>query len=407
MATHGDRLRALLSNATDLDSLLVHTDPVDGQLIATTQLVPYLGPDNELIMLPKGPRTHHAFVAPSPRPAWMVDAVTQVPSPAPSIGPTDTTTAPPPRSIGMSHSEARAMARALLLPGGHSTAIWVNPDAMRRGASAPRYRACAAAGTIGEYMALHQAYAPGADAKPSASADLIWSLRRGDITVLPDPDPAVLTGIARRARATFADDPATAMLAERLDHVYAAQRGLDDLGDLELHPAIPSDFPSEVGPWPGTDPRLHTNAYESGLRVLRASMADDTADLGQDHADDPPIDTNYTEWPLDTTTVMFAAPTAPDLAAPASMRAAMRDPDWGVPHGWKAASNKEIVRVEGFNGWVPITGRERRRLQRAHPQQVTNGHIVVVLTVKRGSIGQPPCTGHRAQNASRNFRPPS
>ena len=95
---------------------------------------------------------------------------------------------------------------------------------------------------------------------------------------------------------------------------------------------------------------------------MRASMADDTADLGLDHADDPPVDTNFTEWPLDTSTVMFAAPTAPDLDAPASMRAAMRDPDWGVPHGWKAASNKEIVRVEGFNGWVPITGRERRRL---------------------------------------------
>ena len=67
----------------------------------------------------------------------------------------------------------------------------------------------------------------------------------------------------------------------------------------------------------------------------------------------------------------------------------MRDPDWGVPHGWKAATNKEIVRVEGFNGWVPITGRERRRLQNAHPQQVTNGHIVAILTVKRDPSGNP------------------
>ena len=51
---------------------------------------------------------------------------------------------------------------------------------------------------------------------------------------------------------------------------------------------------TEHGPWARDDPRIHTNAYSAGMRVLRASMAGD-ADPGGLHADDGDDQIN-TDW---------------------------------------------------------------------------------------------------------------
>ena len=75
--------------------------------------------------------------------------------------------------------------------------IWVNPDARRRGDSAPRYAACLGATTIGAYVAMHRAYtaAQGVSNKPPRN-DLLWALQRGDIRPVDGPNVMV-----RRARA--------------------------------------------------------------------------------------------------------------------------------------------------------------------------------------------------------------
>ncbi len=59
----------------------------------------------------------------------------------------------------------------------------------------------------------------------------------------------------------------------------------------------------------------------------------------------------------------------------------------GIPHGWRAAALKEVTRVEGFRGWCMVSGRDVRALRHAHPNQVSMGNIVAVLTVKRDPSG--------------------
>jgi hypothetical protein len=97
--------------------------------------------------------------------------------------------------------------------------IWVNPGALRRGDSAPRYAACIGATTIGEYVALHRAYttAQGILHKPPR-ADLLWAIERGDIRHVEDPSIHV-----RRAHAGAVVDHATALLALRCDHMLVRE----------------------------------------------------------------------------------------------------------------------------------------------------------------------------------------
>ncbi len=59
---------------------------------------------------------------------------------------------PPSLGNGMVPAAARALADLLLARDASTTPIWVNPDALRRGGSAPRYAACLGATTIGAYV---------------------------------------------------------------------------------------------------------------------------------------------------------------------------------------------------------------------------------------------------------------
>ncbi len=132
----------------------------------------------------------------------------------------------------MAPAAARALADILLAPGASDMPIWVNPDALRRGDSAPRYAACAGATTIGAYVALHRAYtaAHGILHKPPR-ADLLWAIERGDIRHVEDPRIHV-----RRAHAGVIVDHATALLALRCDHMLV-RGGLADIAALPIGPA--------------------------------------------------------------------------------------------------------------------------------------------------------------------------
>ena len=142
----------------------------------------------------------------------------------------------------MAPAAARALADLLLASGASATPIWVNPDALRRGDSAPRYAACLGATTIGAYIALHRAFTagPGITNKPPR-ADLLWALERGDIRPVDGPN-----AIVRRARADIPVDHATDLLALRCDHLLA-HNGLHKIADLEPHPPPAHDQPLRDG----------------------------------------------------------------------------------------------------------------------------------------------------------------
>ena len=59
--------------------------------------------------------------------------------------------------------------------------------------------------------------------------------------------------------------------------------------------------------------------------------------------------------------------TDPRLVPPVSVAAARRLPNYGAPHGWKAAMTKEVRRVEGFNAWELVRFSEYWKIQRAYP----------------------------------------
>ena len=76
---------------------------------------------------------------------------------------------------------------------------------------------------------------------------------------------------------------------------------------------------------------------------------------------------------------MYAAPDNTEPRAPKSATAAARLPDYDAPFGWKAAIQKELDRVEGFDGWEVVSAEHVRRFQRKYPGRVSIGHVVGVL----------------------------
>ena len=185
-------------------------------------------------------------------------------------------------------------------------------------------------------------------------ADLLWAIERGDIRHNDNPTLRV-----RRDVAGGSVDHATDLLAIRCDHLLV-RAGLAEISALDIQPPQPSSLPSEMGPWESDDPRIHTTAYASGMRVLRAAMSADVASRGHDHADDDPLDADWARWPMDPGIAMFIPPPSDGLVAPRSVQAAMHGPEWGIRHGWRAAAVREVTRVEGFNGWRMVSGREMR-----------------------------------------------
>ncbi len=111
----------------------------------------------------------------------------------------------------MAHAAAIALADIVFAPHVAGTSIWVNPHAIRRGDSTPRYAACIGALTIWNYITRHEAYsmASGVVAK-APRADFAWALECGDIRLVPMHDASV-----RRARLV---DHATELIARKCDH---------------------------------------------------------------------------------------------------------------------------------------------------------------------------------------------
>jgi hypothetical protein len=124
---HTARLRSLLAPEDDLDSAVILTDPPTGLPLSVVHMVPLEAED---------PVPFPVYVAPVPCPAWLddgdarEDAARAVASTA--AGPSIAAGAPPP-PLGNG-----ILADLLLAPDAYTTAIRVNPNAVRRDDSAPR-----------------------------------------------------------------------------------------------------------------------------------------------------------------------------------------------------------------------------------------------------------------------------
>ena len=146
---HTARLRGLLTPVNDLDTAVVVIDPLSGLPLSVVHMVPMEAEDGSLVMLPRDPVPTPIYVAPVPCPAWLDDGDARADA---ARSPPHAAAAPPasvPIGRGMAPVAARALADILLAPGATDMPIWVNPDALRRGDSAPRYAACIGATTIG------------------------------------------------------------------------------------------------------------------------------------------------------------------------------------------------------------------------------------------------------------------
>ena len=100
-------------------------------------------------------------------------------------------------------------------------------------------------------------------------------------------------------------------------------------------------------------------------------------------------DADWARWPMDPGIAMFIPPPSDGRVPPRSVQAAMHGPEWGIRHGWRAAAVKEVTRVEGFNGWRMVSGREMRDMRRAHPTQVSPGQHRGCSHREAGPVGEP------------------
>ena len=282
----------------------------------------------------------------------------------------------------MSDTQARAMAIQLLLPANASSAVAIDPTAKRSGASRPRYDACAGARTIAEYAELHTDYTTANHSSISTRADLAEGLRRGDICV----KYMVARGVIGSS------DVPTAQLADRVQRALNQHEGLRRLARLEPTPLPGIEMPSADPPPLDGDPRIYTECYARGAARVHSALVHDIAStrtLGPTPDDDWAIPEPHPQWEVPPSVAMYAAPVASEPVAPKSATAASRLPDYDAPHGWKAAIQKELDRVEGFDGWDVASAEHVRRQQREYPGRVSIGHVVGVLRLKKDPDGDP------------------
>ena len=128
--------------------------------------------------------------------------------------------------------------------------------------------------------------------------------------------------------------------------------------------------------WRRSREARQTQAYRDGAVQLRGTItADEAGHDGGGWGDTesiPPFGEAYDIEPIVAMVVGNGVKqgTDPRLVPPVSVAAARRRPDYGAPHGWKAAMTKEVRRVEGFNAWELVRFSEYWKVQRAYPNRV-------------------------------------
>jgi hypothetical protein len=136
----------------------------------------------------------------------------------------------------------------------------------------------------------------------------------------------------------------------------------------------------------GPHPSFYTRCYDVGIGAIRSSLADDLLDGSYQEGHGLPYDPDIH---TPSHSMVMAVGASGPLTAPPSVRAAMRTPDYNGPTGWRYAIDKEITRCERFKAFHMVSGSTLSQALRDHPDRVSVGYIVAVLTCKHDSAGDP------------------
>jgi hypothetical protein len=365
---YSQRLRGVLVPLPPSPMQVVRHDPVTGLPDKAFSCEAVLGPDDSLLLEVVSPPPD---LPPPPLPdasTWYFPDASASPAAPPD---------PPPSASG--GGGPRPDVSYLLRPENGGVVLVVKPASGKRGASAARYAAYRHASCVREYVAAQDAHRRKLGSTGSkVSADLRWDLARGLVEAFHHADGA----------------PHSPLRVFRLDE---GPPTLDSL--LALERTEPAPVPAEDAPvihLPTVRVAPHTARYARSLAVLRASLEDDLSSAGPPDPEIPssagcsfrPADDLIMSvgGELDACAALVATGSMPP--APSSVREAMRHPEYLAPHGYRAAMQKEILRVERFGAMKPVPASVVRRALRDHPSRTTVAHIVAIFTEKLTSTGE-------------------
>ena len=262
-----------------------------------------------------------------------------------------------------------------------NTGLAFDPTHTKANKSGLRWAIYSRATTYAHFLALHHDACVLHGLTHSAREDLKYDLLHGLARLAPAPravrrlhpscaPPTPPTPLMRTAQ-SYADEAATLHLIEAYEP--APPPG---------HPLLIDGHPDYTG-----DPRTHTTAYETGMRILRLAYSDEPAPPPDDFPPPHPDPAAH----LPPSIILSAAaldPAAP--TAPTSVAAARRLKDFHAPHGWHDAITKHLSIIEGFNAWhvVPMSSYHQARRE-VGPARVSAGNLVAIFVCKLDPAGDP------------------
>jgi hypothetical protein len=271
----------------------------------------------------------------------------------------------------VTRADLQQKAHFLLRPENGDVALVYKLDSQKSGASGARFQAYCTEICVREYRAAQSSHAatlaPPGNSKCWVHQDLRWDLAHGIVTAFFPP-------------AVVPDAPL------RVFHID--DRRMDDLLDLEsLEPSIPGQPESEPS-FPEMSRAPYTERYLRGRDVLRVSLEADygtmVPDLGGGYDPD-----GYAPAADVIMSVGAAVLGSLSSGAPASVREAMAHPAYLAPFGWRAAMQKEILRVEKFGAMVMVPASVVRSALRDHHDRTTVAFLVAIFAEKKTPSGDP------------------
>ena len=385
------RLHALLMwfpGSSPEYTVVVH-DPITGLPVSLVERTPFLAPDGALVMLDAdeaaGPWAHEEGTAAG----GVADPfpVAHCPAPAtagPAVAPS------PPVWPAMPTLEVRQRIKNMVDHAGlhpaNASSRWplrYRPGFTKSGASGLRFLTYSRATDFSTYRRLHSALASSVSWRRDLSHDMHHGIVQAAVDPVIGESPATWSVLRASLDIILKGDPAAeAAVLQTLTALEPAPRPGFSPG--------PDEHPDLSG-----DARCYTEAYLSGVRVLRASLSEDRRPPSAGGMPDL-IDSDEDAWgdsatnPISPALAFMAAPDPLAPSAPSSVTAARRLPDFDAPHGWRAAITKEVHRVEGFRAWSLATARQIRADRDLYgDHRVSIGFIVAVLTCKFDPGGDP------------------
>ncbi len=93
---------------------------------------------------------------------------------------------------------------------------------------------------------------------------------------------------------------------------------------------------------------------------------------------------------LPASIILAAAPQPRAPAAPVSIAAARRLPDFAAPHGWLDSIKKHLKTIESFNAWILTDiSAYTEAIQHVGEERVSVGNLVAILVCKLDTAGDP------------------